>query len=269
MQERPGTQPYAADGGPVGALLCHGFTGSPASMRPWAEHLAAAGFSVELPRLPGHGTHWRDMTLTRWPDWFAEIERGFERLRDRCDTVIAMGLSMGGTLATHLAARAGDGPEGVHGLVLVNPSFRSDSRALRALPVARHVVPHVKGFGNDIELEGADEVGYDRVPLPALASLTELWTVVQQELPRVTQPVLAFRSGRDRVVEDSSLELFRHHVGSRDVTVEMLPRSRHVATLDHDADLIHEHSVAFARRVAEHRSSPGHPSMTAPQEVHP
>ena len=40
-------------------------------MRPWAEHLAAEGFSVELPRLPGHGTTWQDMTVTRWEDWYA------------------------------------------------------------------------------------------------------------------------------------------------------------------------------------------------------
>ena len=75
MSHRPVTEPYAHDGGPVGALLCHGFTGSPAALRPWAEYLTGAGFSVELPRLPGHGTHWRDMALTRWPDWYAEIER--------------------------------------------------------------------------------------------------------------------------------------------------------------------------------------------------
>jgi carboxylesterase len=51
-----GAEPFAVDGGPIGVVLCHGFTGSPQSMRPWAEHLAAAGLSVRLPRLPGHGT---------------------------------------------------------------------------------------------------------------------------------------------------------------------------------------------------------------------
>src|SRR2546423_8575951 len=53
----------------VGVLLCHGFTGSPQSLRPWAEHLAAAGFGVRLPRLPGHGTDWHDMQVTTWDDW--------------------------------------------------------------------------------------------------------------------------------------------------------------------------------------------------------
>jgi esterase/lipase len=65
----PGAEPFAADGGSIGVLLSHGFTGSPQSLRPWAEHLAAAGYAVRLPRLPGHGTTWQEMNTTRWTDW--------------------------------------------------------------------------------------------------------------------------------------------------------------------------------------------------------
>ena len=63
----PDEQPFAHDGGPVGVVLSHGFTGTPASMRPWAEHLAAAGYSVRLPLLPGHGGTWQETNRTRWP----------------------------------------------------------------------------------------------------------------------------------------------------------------------------------------------------------
>ena len=38
-----------------------GFTGTPMSMRPWGEHLAAEGFAVRCPLLPGHGTSWQEM----------------------------------------------------------------------------------------------------------------------------------------------------------------------------------------------------------------
>src|SRR3954453_24113465 len=50
---RPDAEPFAADGAPVGAVLCHGLTGMPGSMRPWAEQLAAAGRKGPLPRPPG------------------------------------------------------------------------------------------------------------------------------------------------------------------------------------------------------------------------
>jgi alpha-beta hydrolase superfamily lysophospholipase len=78
----PGAEPYSHDAGPgsVGVLVIHGFTGSPKSMRPWAEELARSGLSVELPRLPGHGTQWQDMAVTRWEDWYAEVDRSFGTL---------------------------------------------------------------------------------------------------------------------------------------------------------------------------------------------
>src|SRR6266498_2414929 len=103
----PGAEPFHHDGGPVGVLLCHGFTGSPGSLRPWGEHLAGKGLTVSLPRLPGHGTRWQEMQLTGWEDWYATVDKAFlarhEDLlaafgqgQERCEQVFVTGLSMGG-----------------------------------------------------------------------------------------------------------------------------------------------------------------------------
>ena len=64
MTVRPGAEPYVHEGDRHAVLLCHGFTGNPSSLRPWAEAIAAAGHTVHLPRLPGHGTSWQDMART-------------------------------------------------------------------------------------------------------------------------------------------------------------------------------------------------------------
>src|SRR5437762_8177816 len=95
-----GAEPFSAVGGPVGVLVCHGFTGNPQSMRGLAEAFAAAGFSVELPLWPGHGTSIDDMLTTGWPDWSAAAEAAYADLASRCGKVVVAGLSMGGTLAT-------------------------------------------------------------------------------------------------------------------------------------------------------------------------
>jgi carboxylesterase len=87
----------------VGVVLSHGFTGSPGSMRPWAQHLAAAGYSVRLPLLPGHGADWRTTNKSRWQQWYATIDDAYVDLAATCERVFAFGLSMGGTLVTRLA----------------------------------------------------------------------------------------------------------------------------------------------------------------------
>ncbi|MFD9126642.1 alpha/beta hydrolase [Kitasatospora sp. NPDC059571] len=247
MPPLPGAEPFHHEGGPVGVLLVHGFTGSPQSMRPWAEHLAAAGLTVALPLLPGHGTRWQDMQATRWEDWYAEVEREFSALRERCEQVFVCALSMGGSLALRLAARHGDA---IAGLVLVNPSVRSDNPATVLLPVLRHLVPSLPGVANDIALEGSAELGYDRTPLHAAWSLSRLWRTVQAALPEVRQPVLLLHSPQDHVVSPANSELVLARISSTDVTEKLCERSFHVATLDHDAEMIFESSLDFIRRLA-------------------
>jgi carboxylesterase len=243
----PGAEPYASDGGPVGALLCHGFTGCPQSLRSWAEHLAGAGLTVRLPRLPGHGTRWQDLNVTRWPDWYAEVERALFDLRGRCEAVFVMGLSMGGTLALRLAEEHGTD---VAGLVLVNASLTDPRRAFRILPVLKLVLPSTKGIARDIRRPGVTEVAYDRTPLRALASLVELWTLTRNDLAKVTQPVLVFRSVEDHVVAPDSGRLLLAKISSTDVEEILLPDSYHVATLDNDAPRIFDGSLQFVRRLA-------------------
>ncbi|MGW2249804.1 alpha/beta hydrolase [Kitasatospora sp. NPDC001660] len=243
----PGAEPYRHRGGPVGVLLCHGFTGSPQSMRPWARELAAAGLTVSLPLLPGHGTRWQDMQVTRWEDWYAEVDREFRVLAEECEQVFVFALSMGGALALRLAAL--HGPK-VSGLVLVNPSVRSDNPASVLLPVLRHLVPSVRGIADDIARPGVTEAGYDRTPLNAAWSLGRLWRDVQRRLPEVTQPVLLFRSPQDHVVSPANSELVLARISSTDVTERLCQRSFHVATLDHDAAEIFTAGLDFIRRLA-------------------
>jgi carboxylesterase len=243
----PGAEPFRHEGGEVGVLLCHGFTGSPQSMRPWAEYLAERGLTVALPLLPGHGTRWEDMQLTTWQDWYAEVDRELRALRERCAQVFVFGLSMGGALALRLAAKHGDE---VSGVVVVNPGNKVHGLAAYALPVARHFVRTAPGIASDIAKEGGAEIGYDRVPLHAAHSLRRFFQVVDRELPQVTQPMLLLHSPQDHVVPPADSARVLSRVSSTDVTELLLEQSYHVATLDYDADRIFEESYAFIGRLA-------------------
>src|SRR5262249_49742317 len=238
--------PELTGGRSVGVLLVHGFTGSPASMKPWAQALADQGYAVEVPLLPGHGTRWQDLNRVAWTDWYAEAEAAFERLRKDCDAVVIGGLSMGGSVALRVAEERGDQ---VAGIVLVNPFVASARKELVALPVLKHVVPSLRGVVNDIKKPGQDEHGYDRLPIKGLAAVTEMWKVVVPDLKRVTQPLLYFRSAADHVIDASSSPAILQGVGSDDVEERMLENSYHVATLDNDAERIFAESAEFVARV--------------------
>lgn len=253
----PGAEPFeAAPGGAdgrVGVLLCHGFTGSPQSLRPWAQYLAAAGFRVSLPLLPGHGTRWQDLQSTTWEDWYAEVDKALRGLRDACDSVFVAGLSMGGGLALRLAEVHGPA---LGGVIVVNPSVKRNASKEALIPLLARVVPAFPGIASDIKQPGSTEVAYDKVPLRAALSLTRLWAAVQADLPKVTVPLLLFRSPQDHVVHPSNSALVLEKVGSTDVTEVLLPDSYHVATLDNDAGTIFEGSVEFVRRLARPAQEP-------------
>ena len=252
MAQTAEADPFESDGTPdadgrrIGVLLSHGFTGSPASMVPWGQYLAKQGYAVSVPLLPGHGTTWQEMCTTTFADYYAALESEFKVLRERTDAVVVGGLSMGGCLAIWLAAQH---PKDVAGLVLVNPAVASTNRQLLAVPFLKHLVKAMPAIGDDIKKPGVSEHAYTKTPLKPLHSMVRAWRQVRDDLPKVTAPLLLFRSAEDHVVDPSSAKLILGSVSSRDATETVLQNSYHVATLDNDAPQIFEESAAFVRRV--------------------
>jgi carboxylesterase len=246
----PGAEPFSAAGDDVGVLVLHGFTGNPGSVRPLAEALAAAGHTVEVPRLPGHGTAVEDMLETRWSDWSAAAEAAWTDLAGRTRTTFVAGLSMGGTLACWLAARHPDAA----GLVAVNPLVQPPDPEMVAmgramLDAGETVAP---GIGSDIADPDASETAYPGSPLLPLLSLVEGVEALQADLPRIACPVLLLTSAQDHVVPPVNSDHLASLVAG---PVERVPleRSYHVATLDFDKDLIAERAVAFVHKVSAAR----------------
>lgn len=241
-----GAEPFTALGDRLGILVLHGFRGSPVAVTDWARHLATAGHTVAAPRLPGHGTRWQDLNRTTWQDWYTEADRNFAWLSAHSDTVVVMGLSNGATLGLRLAEQH----SAVAGLVLVNPQVHSERLDRRVLPGMRRFIASVPGVVNDIKKSGVDEGAYDRIPLHAAYSLTQLWVSVKSDIHRVSAPILLIRSADDHVAEPSNAVWIMANVASQDVRERVLDDSFHVATLDNDAETVLSTSLEFAREVA-------------------
>lgn len=242
----PGAEPMSVDGGSIGLLVLHGFTGNPQSVRPLADAAAAAGHSVEMPLLSGHGTRIEDMLPTRWSDWSADAEAAYEKLAARTEKVVVAGLSMGGSLTCWLASRH---PE-IAGIVCVNP-------ATRAAPEVRDFIQGLvdageevmDGIGSDVKREGVVELAYKGTPLAPLLSMFDAANEMGDDtFARITCPLLLFTSPEDHVVPPSDSDYLAEAV-SGPVERISCDDSYHVATIDNDQDLIAEHTLRFIDQV--------------------
>lgn len=245
---RPGPAGGAAPSGArLGALVLHGFTGSPMSVQPLADALASAGYDIELPLLPGHCTRIEDMLPTRWADWAAEAEAAYQRIAERADQVLVAGLSMGGGLACKVAV---DHPT-VLGLVLVNPMVEPPGDAL--FDILRLTldqgIDRSPGIGSDIAKPGVKEAAYDGAPVAPALSMYEGVRELAPRLSEIRCPVLLFTSPQDHVVPPANSDFLAETVSGpvERVTCE---RSYHVATLDWDRELIEERTAEFATKLA-------------------
>ncbi len=241
----PGAEPWSHRGGPAGALVLHGFTGNPASMRGVAEALAAAGFTVELPLLPGHGTKVEDMIPTGFDDWAAHAEACYQDLASRCERVVVVGLSMGGALTAWLGA---EHPE-IAGLVCINAVVSTPDGMREAVEeVLASGADRFAGIGSDIADPGVIESAYAETPLAPLLTLFAASEELGHRLGRITSPMLVVTSTQDHVVPPVNSELLATSV-SGPVERLICERSYHVVTLDHDKDLVVAATVDFATKV--------------------
>lgn len=222
---------------PTAVVMLHGFTGSPYVFRDMATRLHEShGVSVDVPLLPGHGTHWTHMLDHTFEDWVQCALDAVDRALQHADSVTVTGLSMGGALALATLAKR---PRLAAG-VLVNPAVFVDSPAARFASWLSPFVSDVAGIGGDIARPGTTEYAYHRTPVGAVGQLYRGLKTVRSGLWSINSPVTLCTSTTDHVVASRSGNYIARHVPH--VTRIMLRRSYHVATLDYDAPLI-EHAI--------------------------
>ena len=232
MAQHPSTESYAAGDGRIGVLFVHGFTGSPASLRTWAERTARR--ATESPPPPARPRHSlggpRRHVLARLSCAPGFADSGVLR------QVFVVPVDGRGSVADALRESSGE----VAGLMLVNPAVTA--RAARAVPALG--TWSSGGIANDAVLD-IDEGAYERTPIASVHAMYKLWGELRPYLDLVECPLVIFRSAVDHVVPPASVEIITRQVSSAEVTEHVLANSYHVATMDNDADFIIDTSLEF------------------------
>lgn len=242
-----GAEHFFLPGNSIGILICHGFNGTPQSVRYLGENFAARGFTVFAPRLAGHGTNENEMETSHYRDWIQDVEAAYAELKKTCTKVFAIGQSMGGALVLDLATKVA-----CDGILTINAALKvPEYEKYRNQSVPRFI-PEGKP---DIKAENVNEIAYDRVPTKAVNQLLDIMQHTSTRLQRITCPLMLFHSPDDHVVPDRCSHQIYETVMSDDKEMVSLDNSYHVASLDYDKDYIIEQTHRFIQKHTKQANS--------------
>jgi carboxylesterase len=200
-----------------GILLMHGYLAQPEEVRLFAEYLHAKGYSVYVPRLPGHGTTPEDLLTRSWIEWYDASRRGYEIIRECAPKIIAAGFSMGAGLAL---LNASQHPDEFCAVVSVSAPVRMKGWGLRHARLIYVLQRITRSIGLKIIpliLEhDADnpEINYTGNPIRGLVQLHSLMHEAEKGLINITIPVCAVQADEDTVMYRSSLETIMKKIRS-------------------------------------------------------
>lgn len=234
------SNPFYLEGGPVGVLLSHGLTATPAEVRLLAERLHQRGFTVSAPLLPGHGTTPQELNRTPWQAWAKAGEDSYRQLAARCQHVFVGGESTGALVALNLAA---DHPE-IAGVLAYSPAIKL---AWSMLDIAK--VYLASPFILTIPKESIDVSeawqGYRDNPLKSAIQLHKFQFAVRRRLAEIKQPVMVVQGRLDTTIHPTCGDMICHGVSSAVTRQHWMEKSTHVVILDQELEQITNLTVDF------------------------
>ncbi|MFA5836475.1 MAG: alpha/beta fold hydrolase [Bellilinea sp.] len=234
----------------TGVLLSHGFTSTTVEVRPLAEFLHRAGYSVMAPLLPGHGTRPEDALKVHKADWLRTADQAYQSLKTRTRRVVVGGESMGALLALHLASMY---PE-IAGVVTFAPAIHVSGQ-WRAVLLAPFVKIQPKYYLQDENSSPPADIlpwqGYNVLPIPAVAQFFWLQQQVRRELKSVRQPALIFQGKLDGTIDPDGAKVVLNQLGSPDKKLVWLENSGHTLLLGREYNQIYQDTLAFIQRVTQ------------------
>jgi carboxylesterase len=251
----PTTEPFflLGDSSKPACLLIHGFTGTPKEMRWMGDYLHQRGYTCLGVRLAGHATRPEDMVRSRWTDWTASVEDGYNLLCGLSTDIFLIGLSMGGILSLLMSTRLN-----VKGVVAMSTPSRLPTDypiwLLQFISLFLKYRPKTKeapGSGWFDKTAYREHIAYSQNPVRSAAELKKLTIEMRAALTKVTVPVLLMHSKDERYVSSDNMEsIYAGLVNAPDKTKLYITGSGHVLPRDASREQVFQSTVGFIQRVS-------------------
>lgn len=227
-------------------LLIHGYNDTPASLDGIARALHAAGWTVRLPLMPGHGRSLAAFDAWTAEELLAQARDEYAELRATHGTVVVAGLSMGGAIASWLAAETD-----ADGLVLYAPMLFVPQQMQVAVSTARLwgiVTKYLSGGGRRSVIDpeaGRRTISYGCSTRRSLEALQQIANGVGVRLGFIHVPTLVIQSEQDnRLPRAQSLHAIAR-IGAKDRTVVWTTGAGHVLTVDYGWEAVAARTVEW------------------------
>lgn len=230
-------------GGQDGILLIHGFTATSVEIRPLAEFLHHAGYSVAGPLLPGHGTTVDDLNTRCWKEWAAAADQSYQLLKSTCRRVFVGGESLGGLLTLYLASLH---PE-IAGILLYAPALKVKN--LWRSSIGRFFITTRKKRGSGNPKEPLPWQGYTVFPVNASYQLYLIQKEVAARMKTVNQPALIIQGEKDRTIDPNSSKIIYDAIQSPTKDLVWMRNSGHCVVLDHEYKQVMARSLSFIESI--------------------
>ncbi|WP_042142763.1 carboxylesterase [Paucisalibacillus sp. EB02] len=234
-------KPFTFEAGPRAVLLLHGFTGHTADVRMLGRFLEKKGYTSHAPIYRGHGLPPEDLIVTRPDEWWEDVLKAYQHLKDLGYSEIAVcGLSLGGVLSLKLAFS-----ENVKAVIpMCAPMFFDNERQLTT---------GFKAFSREYkQLEGKDEETINsevdylmNKSKEMFVALGKLIKDVQNDVDMIYTPTLVVQARLDKMINPESATYIFENVEAEQKEIKWYEESGHVITIDKEKEQLHEDILQF------------------------
>ena len=201
-------------GSDTGVLLIHGMMAAPEEVREWANFLHEKGLTVYAPRLSGHGTSSKDLSVRSYNDWLDSVDRGHAILKTCCKKIIVAGFSTGAGLALQSVILK---PHDFEAVIVVSAPLRFksfSSRFAELLNGFNHFCNYwcMSNLASEFMKNDADNphINYLLCPVSAFVQVKKLMRKVRKSLPDIDIPALVIQAKNDpKVAPESGIAIFK------------------------------------------------------------